>query len=198
MPYEISTWHYGRRVGRNGHVAFARNFYSAPFAQIGAKVDLRITARTLEVYQGSQRLSSHLLLPETTRNQYSTHAAHLPAGDRYQPWDAARVRAWAERIGPATVVVVERIFESVPIIEQGLDPALAVLRLSGRFSATRVEAVSARALAGRIRSPRYAHLEPLLATGQDKTASLHPRLEEPAEVGGFVRGADYYAGGGAK
>ena len=198
VPYEISTWHYGRRVARNGHVAFARNFYSVPFAHIGAKVDLRITARTLEIYQGSQRLSSHLLFPEAVRNEYSTHDADLPAGDRYQPWDAARVRAWAERIGPATVTVVERIFESVPIIEQGLDPALAVLRLSRRFSATRVEAACALALVGRIRSPRYAHLEPLLATGQDKTASLRPPLEEPAEVGGFVRGADYYAGGGAR
>lgn len=121
-------------------MAFARNFYSAPFAQIGAKVDLRVTARTLEIYQGSQRLSSHLLLPETARNEYRTHDADLPAGNRYQPWDATRVRGWAERIGPATVTVVERIFEAVPIIEQGLDPALAVLRLSRRFSATRVEA----------------------------------------------------------
>ncbi len=198
VAYEISTWHYGRRVGRNGHVAFARNFYSAPFAQIGAKVDLRITARTLEVYQGSQRLSSHLLFPEAARNEYRTHDADLPAGDRYQPWDAARVRAWAERIGPATVVVIERIFESVPILEQGLDPALAVLRLSRRFSATRVEAASALALARRIRSPRYAHLEPLLATGQDKATGLRPSAEEPEEHGGFVRGAGYYAGGGAK
>lgn len=54
------------------------------------------------------------------------------------------------------------------------------------------------ALAGRIRSPRYAHLEPLLATGQDVTASLRRSLEEPVEVGGFVRGADYYAGEGAR
>src|SRR5699024_11232380 len=96
VAYEISRWLYGRRVARNGHVSFARNFYSAPFAHIGASVDLRITARTLEIYHGSQRLSSHLLLPEGSMNEYRTNDADLPAGDRYQAWDAARVRAWAE------------------------------------------------------------------------------------------------------
>ena len=166
-----------------------------PFAHIGATVDLRITARTLEIYHGHQRLSSHLLLPEGSVNEYQTNDSDLPAGDRYQAWDAARVRAWAERIGPATVIVTRRIFESVPIEEQGLDPALAVLRLSRRFSAERVEAACALALTGRIRSPRYAHLQPILATGQDKTAQLRPPREEPEEEGGFVRGADYYAGG---
>lgn len=195
VSYEISRWLYGRRVGRNGHVVFERNFYSVPFAHLGTKVDLRITARTLEVYQGSQRLTTHLLLPEGSANQYRTNDADLPAGDRYQPWDAARVRAWAERIGPATVIVINRIFESVPIDEQGLDAALAVLRLSRRFSSERVEAASQLALTGRVRSPRYAHLQPILATGQDKTAGLRSPREEPAEEGGFVRGADYYAGG---
>ena len=50
------------------------------------------------------------------------------------------------------------------------------------------------ALTGRVRSPRYAHLHPILATGQDKVAALRPPREEPAEDGGYVRGADYYAG----
>jgi hypothetical protein len=51
------------------------------------------------------------------------------------------------------------------------------------------------ALLGRVRSPRYAHLQPILATEQDKAAGLRPPRNEPAEHGGYVRGADYYAGG---
>ena len=91
--------------------------------------------------------------------------------------------------------VVNRIFESVAVDEQGLDAALAVLRLSRRFSVERVEAASRLALTGRIRSPRYAHLHPILATGQDKTAGLKPPRTDAAEDSGYVRGADYYAGG---
>lgn len=195
VGYEISRWAYGRRVARNGHVIWERNHYSVPFAHIGTKVDLRITDRVLQAYRGQERLSSHLLLPEGSANEYRTNDAELPAGERYRQWDPARVLDWAERIGPAAVTVVNRIFESVPIQEQGLDPALAVLRLSRRFSADRVEAACALALTSPVRSPRYSHLQPILATGQDKSDLLRPPRKEPAEEGGYVRGPGYYAGG---
>ena len=195
VAYEISRWVYRRRVGRNGHVLWEKNFYSVPFAHVATVVDLRITDRVLQVYRGQERLTSHLLLPEGSANEYRTNDADLPAGERYRQWDPDRVRDWAERIGPSTVIVVNRIFESVPVDEQGLDAALAVLRLSRRFSAERVEAACRLTLAGRVRSPRYVHLQPILATGQDKTAQLRTLRTEPPEEGGYVRGADYYAGG---
>lgn len=194
VAYEISRWVYGRRVGRHGHVVWEKNFYSVPVAHVGTAVDLRVTDRVLQVYRGQERLSSHLLFPEGSANEYRTNDADLPSGERYQPWDAPRAREWAGRVGPCATVVINRIFESVPVDEQGLNAALAVLRLTRRFSAERVEAACALALAGRVRSPRYAHLQPILATGQDKLTGIREPREEPAEEGGFVRGADYYAG----
>jgi transposase len=193
--YEISKWVYGRRVGRNGHVVWERNYYSVPFAHVGTMVDLRITDRVLQAYRGSERLTSHLLLPESAANEYRTNDADLPAGEKYRQWDPDRVREWAGRIGPAAVTVVNRTFESVPVAEQGLDAALAVLRLSRRYSAERLEAACRLALAGHVRSPRYAHLQPILATEQDKIAGLRPSRDERVEHGGYVRGAEYYAGG---
>lgn len=193
VGFEISRWVYGRRVARNGHVVWEKNQYSVPFVHIGDKVDLRITDRVLQAYRGQERLTSHLLLPEGSTGGFRTNDADLPAGEQYRPWDAPRVREWASRIGPAAGIVVNRIFESVPIDEQGLDAALAVLRLSRRFSAERLEAACQLALKGRIRSPRYAHLQPILATGQDRIPGLKPS-EDVAEHGGYVRGADYYAG----
>ena len=113
------------------------------------------------------------------------------------------MREWAARIGQDTTTVINRIFESVPVEEQGLNAALAVLRLSRRFSPKRVEAAAGIALSGRIRSPRYAHLRPILDSGQDMPASKRRRSPEPSGLPaagptstvGFVRGADYYAGG---
>jgi hypothetical protein len=61
-----------------------------------------------------------------------------------------------------------------------------------------VEAACRIGLTGPIRSPRYAHLQPILATGQDKTGPVRPPREEHVEHGGLVRGASYYAEGGAK
>ena len=162
VPFEISRWVYGRRVRKDGHVVFEKNFYSVPYAHVGATVDLRITATTLEAYVGDRRVTSHLLAPTGVVNSHRTHDADLPDGPQYRQWDATRVRDWAARVGENTTLVVNRIFESVPVDEQGLDAALAVLRLTRRYSAARVEAAAGIALATKVRSPRYAHLKPIL------------------------------------
>ncbi|HAJ17388.1 MAG TPA: IS21 family transposase, partial [Microbacterium sp.] len=162
VPFEISQWLYGRKVQKNGHVVFERNFYSVPYENIGRSIDLRITDTTLEVFAGDQRLTSHLLAPAGVVNEYRTHDSDLPDGPQYRQWDAERVREWAARIGEDTTTIVNRIFESVPVDEQGLDAALAVLRMTRRYSAARVEAAAGIALQSRVRSPRYAHLRPIL------------------------------------
>ena len=195
VPFEISQWLYGRKVQKNGHVVFERNFYSVPYENIGRSVDLRITDTMLEVFAGDQRLTSHLLAPAGVVNEYRTHDSDLPDGPRYQQMDPQRAREWAARIGENTTTIVNRIFESVPVDEQGLGAALAVLRLTRRYSATRVEAAAGIALDARVRSPRYAHLRPILDSNQDQRGRgpwFEPADEEPA---GYVRGADYYAGG---
>ncbi len=193
VAYEISRWAYGRRVAKNSYVSWQRNFYSVPFTHIGARVDLRVTDTMLEVYRHQERLTSHRLVPAGTVNQYRTNEADLPEDRRWREWDGPRVRGWAERIGPGALRIIERIFESVTIEEQGLDAALAVLRLSRRYSPARVEAACQLALRSQVASPRYAHLRPILETGQDKAGSLPPQA--PQETCGYVRGGDYYAGG---
>ena len=191
-PFEISSWSYKRKVNKNAHVVWARNFYSVPFSHIGALVDLRVTETMLEVYRRDERLTSHLLLPASTTNQYQTNDADLPEGRNFQAWDRARIEEWAARMGPATVTVIGKIFETVFIDEAGFDAALAVLRLSRRFPPARLEAACELALRGPVRSPRYAHLRPILDTGQDKTG--HTPEPESDDVG-YVRGGAYYAGG---
>lgn len=197
VPFEISRWVYGRRVQKNGHVVFEKNFYSVPYVHIGRAVDLRVTDRMLEVFAGQDRLTSHLLAPAGTVNEYRTHDSDLPDGPQYRQWDAPRVREWAARIGENTTIVVNRIFESVPVDEQGINAALAVLRMTRRYSADRVEAAAGIALASKVRSPRYAHLRPILETRQDEPGNRDAWATPgtPPEPTGYVRGADYYAGG---
>jgi len=159
-------------------VVFERNFYSVPYVHTGRAVDLQVTDTMLEVFAGDQLLTSHLLAPVGVMNEYRTHDSDLPDGPQYRQWDAERIR---ERGCPNTTTVVNRIFESVPVVEQGL-------------SAAQVETAAGIALASRVRSPRYAHLRPLLETGQNQTGRSLPRFEpasDSAEPAGYVRGADY-------
>jgi len=193
VPYEISTWITGRKVAKNSYVTWKKNFYSVPLKHVGASVDLRITSTVLEVYLQSQRLSSHPIFPSTMVNQYRTNDADIPPERKYRAWDANRLRGWAHRIGPNTVEVIDKIFISVPVPEQGINPALAVLRLSSKYGAQRLENACFVALQSRIKSPRYAHLHPLLLNRQDehwKETVLAPASEESS---GYVRGSDYYA-----
>ena len=166
VAYEISSWVYWRRVAKNRYVTWKRNFYSVPVKHIGTVVDLRITETTMEIYCNTERLTSHVLLGRQVINQYQTNDTDIPTSHAWQPWTAQRGDEWAHRVGPATVSVVERIFESVAVPELGLDAALAVLRLSRRYGLTRLENACQIALRSHVHSPRYVHLAPILETGQ--------------------------------
>ena len=191
--YEISTWVKRRRVARNGHVVWVKNYYSVPYRLVGDHVDLRITDTTVEAWHGQARVASHLLLPATAVNQYSTREADIPQGKAWQPWDPERVKAWADRVGPHTSEVITRIFESCVIADQAINPALAVLRLAHTYSAARLETAAQIALSSTVRSPRYAHIHPVLATSADKQPHRQARPEQSG--GGFVHGGSYYGGG---
>jgi transposase len=186
--YEICRWAYGRKVQLNCHVVWARNYYSVSHLHVGAHVDLRITDTTIEIFRDDERIATHMLFAPYMANRYSTIEAHLPKEKRYGDWDAQRIRDWALRIGPACVGVVERIFQSVKFDEQGFNAALAVLRLSKKYSAERVERACDIALSSGIRSPRYAHIGPILETNQDKMDAD----TKIAADSGYIRGAEYY------
>ena len=100
VAYEVMDWVYGRRVQANSHVAYARNWYSVPYAYVGSTVDLRIGANTLEIRRKNTRLCTHRLLPASASNKYSTNGADLSGKTMWRPWDRKRCEQWANRIGP--------------------------------------------------------------------------------------------------
>ena len=191
VPYEICEWVYGRKVQANCHVSYKRNFYSVSYLHVGATVDLRVTDTVLEIYLGGERVATHRLFPAYTTNAYSTNELDLPQGRSCSDWDAGRIRRWAARIGESCSDVVDRVFSSVRFDEQGFNAALAVLRLSHKYGAERLEKACSMALSSGIRSPRYRHIEPILATNQDKVDDRG----DSGDDGGWVRGADYYGEG---
>jgi hypothetical protein len=82
-------------------VVWAKNFYSVPFTHIGPHVDLPVTDTMLEIYRGDERLTSHLLLPVTTTNQYRTNEADLPGGHSWQAGTRNRLATVTEGVSGA-------------------------------------------------------------------------------------------------
>ena len=193
VPYEICRWAYGRKVQANCHVCWQHNFYSVSHLHVGKAVDLRITDTIVEIYLGGERVATHKVFPPYVRNKYSTNDADMPEGKSYSDWDSKRIRKWAMRVGPACTGVIERIFQSVRFDEQGFNACLAVLRLEHKYPRDRVEKACSMALESGIPSPRYAHIEPILKTGQDMRAA-DGGIYDDDDTGGYVRGAEYYGG----
>lgn len=194
-PYEIATWVYGRKVNIDYHVVFEYNRYSCPYQYARKSVDLKVTDSTVEIYSGSLRLATHNRFPAGRKNQYSTHVEDMPDKFRFSPWDDTRIKNWAKSIGRYTGETVDRIFESVSIKEQGYNPALAVLRLSNKYSEARLEAACEFAITQGIKKPRYHHLNSILSSNQDE---IYLEKKNSADKGdspmGYLRGSSYYGG----
>lgn len=196
--YEVAEWVYGHTINLDCHVAYKTNRYSAPYKYVGKKVDLKSTDSLVEIYYKSERLCVHKRLPDYVKYKWSTCDEHLPDKFHHTEWDDERIRKWAHSIGTCTGEVVNRIFASVRVKEQGYNSALSVLRLSKAYSPERLE-VSCELALERIRSPRYKNLKAILSSNQDqvfvakKAESVSKERHQTLQ--GYVRGSQYYSGG---
>ncbi|PST46878.1 IS21 family transposase [Bifidobacterium callitrichos] len=197
VPYEVCTWEGGRKVQSNCHVSYRSNWYSAPAGCIGRRVDLKVSDHMLEIWDGGTRVSTHRLFAPGTSNQWATNAGDVAGLVEWQPWDRARVMDWARRIGANTVIVIGNLFNESRTDDQAIDPALAILRLSRRYGAQRLE--NACDVARRcIGSPRYRHIRPLLDTGQDHMVEEGEELRiklpgvQEADEQGYIRASGYW------
>ena len=140
VPYEVCEWIYGRKVQRNCHVAYRRNYYSVSHLAVGKTVDLRghgLDGGSLP----RRRAARHAPGCSRPTPEPLLDARRRPArGRSYSDWDAGRIRRWADRVGPSCREVVDRIFQRVDYEEQGFNAALAALRLEHRYTRPRLRA----------------------------------------------------------
>ena len=81
----------------------------------------------------------------------------------------------------------------VKIKEQGYNPTLSLLRLSKKYSESRLESACKLALV-QIRSPRYHHLNAILAANQDILAEQLQNKPKQNNTQGYIRGSAYDGG----
>jgi transposase len=188
-PYEYAEW-LTAKVNIDYHVEVERHWYSVPHQLVGQRLDIRITAGTVEVLHKGRRVASHPRSREQGR--FTTLPEHMPeAHRRHAEWTPGRIVAWAERTGPATADLVAAIMAGRPHPEQGFRSCLGIMRLGRRYGEARLEAACARALA--IRGLSYRSVESILKAGLD---GLPLPGDEPASpsigLHANVRGAAYY------
>jgi len=132
-------------VSTDYHVEFKSFSYSVPHGLIRSQVDIRATARMIEIFHRGKRIAVHQRRYGGPR--FGTDPEHMPSAHRrYAEWTPDRFRRCAASIGPETEGLITAILASRPHPQQGFRTCLGVLRLYRDIPRERAEAVSARAV----------------------------------------------------
>ena len=128
------------------HIQVDGAFYSVPYALIGKTVEVRLTARGIEIFHRQQRVAAHVR--SVQRGHFTTLAAHRP--ERHSAVIDLTHEKLMQRsvaIGPATVEVLAQQVQRRRHPEEALRASLGILRLAKDFSPDALERAAERAVA---------------------------------------------------
>jgi transposase len=188
-PYEYAEW-YKARVNVDYHIEIDHHYYSVPFQLLREKVDVRLTATTLEVFHKGERVAAHAR--SYVRGGYTTLKEHMPPEHRsYAEWSPSRFIHWAGKTGAATAQLVEKILATRTYPEQGYRACLGIIRLGRHYEPERVEAAAERAL--QFNACSYRSMKAILTAGLDRQQDNGERSAQMSlPLHQNIRGREYY------
>jgi transposase len=185
--YEYAEWKLAT-VNIDYHIEVDQHYYSVPYQLKGEKLQVRLTAHTVEALRKGQRVASHLR--SFVPHQHTTVKEHMPPAHRkYSEWSPSRFIQWAKKTGPHTARLLQAIIDSRIHPEQAYRSCLGILRLEKHYPQDRLENAAARAL--RYGNLSLKALRKILENGLD-------RLEEKDSASALlpphdnIRGGQYY------
>ena len=182
--YEYAQWKLAK-VHPDYHIEVEHAYYSVPYKHIGQRVEVRVSARMIEIFAKRQLIASHVRLFK--RGTRATLDAHRPANHRaIIDTTIERLMQRAEAIAPSVAHVLREQFNRKRHPEEALRVAQGILRLASDFSPQQLAAACERAIAlnaCNYRSVRALILTPPSESGDSRQLSL---------VHENVRGPEYF------
>ena len=188
--YEFARWR-PAKVHIDYHVdAGDGHFYSVPFRYARAKVEVRLTSATVEVFKDGHRIASHAR--ERGRRRYVTDPAHMPESHRaHLEWSPQRLIDWAGSTSGSAAELMEKLLASRPHPEHAYRAGMGIMALARRYGPERFEAACARAVASQAIS--YSSVKSILAEGLDRLPLPGTQVVPVPPAHDNLRGAGYYA-----
>lgn len=188
--YELGEWRQAK-VNIDYHVQVDWHCYSVPYALTQQDVEVRLSARTVEIFHKGRRVGAHVR--SHVRGGFTTDPSHRPKShQKHLEWTPGRLIDWARRIGPLCSQVVAHILDSKPHPEQGYRACLGIMRLARGYGDERMEAACRRALA--LEACTYKSIQSILKTKMDQQPL--PEEEEASSPApprhDNIRGESYY------
>lgn len=187
-PFEYADWKQVM-VRKDYHVEVERHYYSVPYTYVRRKVEIRYTARIVEVYWRGERIASHIR--STRQGGSTTVREHMPKEHReVLDWTPERLRKEAASIGEFTEHLIELVFESSQHPLQAARSSLGILRLRQSFGSERLERACERAIV--IKAISYKSVRSILKKGMDHLSLPETKPSGPSLQHDNLRGAQYY------
>ncbi|MDK2901872.1 MAG: hypothetical protein PWQ37_3144 [Candidatus Petromonas sp.] len=133
QPYEYAVWKYVR-VNIDYHIEADGNYYSVPYQLVRQQVDVRITAKTVEIFYKNKRVATHIR-QFGKKHAYTTLQEHMPPShQKVWEWTPARIINWSKAVGKNTALLVEALMERKEHPEQAYRACMGIIRLSEKYT----------------------------------------------------------------
>lgn len=184
-PYVFAEWRICR-VSIDYHVEVEAHYYSVLPRFARAEVEVRFTARTVEIFHKGERIAAHQRM--SGNHKHTTVPEHMASSHRrYAGWTIERIRKDAASIGPSTAALCDLILDERTHPEQGFRACLGIIRLARSYGHERLDAAAMRAID--IGARTYGSVKSILANNLDRQPSpkrsaddapiLHPNIHGP-------------------
>jgi transposase len=187
--FEPAAWE-KVKVNTDYHVEFEKHWYSVPHTLCYEEAWVRATEKVVELFHLGRRVAAHTRSRDTHR--HTTDPAHRPAEHRaWAEADPGKLQAWANSVGPATTLLMQRILARSPFPEQAWRSGRGLKRVGMKYP-ERVEAAAERAL--RFGATSYKPVDRMLRLGLERLPlpgeDNYPDTKTPQHAN--VRGPGYY------
>ena len=183
--YEYAQWKCAK-VHPDYHIEVEHAYYSVPYSYIAARVEVRISARMVEIFAQRQLIAAHARLFK--RGARVTLEGHRPEKHRAViDVTLARLLERATLIAPAVAAVLTEQFQRKRHPEEALRAAQGILRLAQDFSPAQLADACERALA--LKACNYRSVRTLITTPAATDSGEPSQLSLVHEN---VRGSDYF------
>ena len=158
--YFVSTYSKAL-LSRDCHLIFEKNFYSAPYTLRGNVLELWVTNKTVEIYNGMERVAFHVR--KKGDGKFSTEPNHYPKEHQaYLEEDIVNLKSRAFDIGPETSNLINELLQG-PYPLRHLRRAQGILSFSRKYSKERLE--KACKIANQFNNVTFYYIERVIKHG---------------------------------
>lgn len=181
-PFEMSEW-YSPMVAGDTHVMVKGALYSVPSRHMGSQVDVRVTAKTVEIYKDEQLIKTHL--PVAKGKRQTDYNDYPPEKVQFYQRNPQWCLEKAQEIGSSVYRVVEELLKTKAF--HHLRQCQGIIRLGEKYGDKRLDAACYRAMT--FDTPSYRTIKNILQAEYDKVPP-EGNIQLPLPLGGYLRGVD--------